>query len=245
MVIAFAVGALIGATGIGGILLIPALAAFAHIGIHEAMATALFTFIFTGLTGTALYQRRSSIEWRITRPVCWGALLFAFAGAWVNSLAPPVTLVLLLAALIVLAGAYTLAPWAGLRAPLLQSRPAAQQALLAGIGATSGFGSGLIGVGGPALSVPIMLVAGFPPLASIGASQVLQIIAAASGTVAHLNFGSINFALAAPVTVLEIAGVFVGTRFAHAASQARLARCVGVLCVAVGIALMAHAAGWL
>ena len=55
---AFGVGALIGAVGIGGILLIPALTAFAGLGIHEAMATALFTFAFTGITGTMLFQRR-------------------------------------------------------------------------------------------------------------------------------------------------------------------------------------------
>ena len=42
--IAFGVGALIGAVGIGGVLLIPALAAFAALPIQTAMATALFTF---------------------------------------------------------------------------------------------------------------------------------------------------------------------------------------------------------
>src|SRR5688572_28534961 len=67
---AFGVGALIGAVGVGGILLIPALAAFGGLGMREAMATALFTFIFTGVTGTLLYQRKRSIDWRITVPLC-------------------------------------------------------------------------------------------------------------------------------------------------------------------------------
>ena len=46
LAVGFIVGALIGAVGIGGILLIPALAAFGRLGLHEAMATALFTFAF-------------------------------------------------------------------------------------------------------------------------------------------------------------------------------------------------------
>src|SRR5581483_4855211 len=48
--IAFGVGALIGAVGVGGILLVAALAMVGHLDIHEAAATALFSFIFTGVT---------------------------------------------------------------------------------------------------------------------------------------------------------------------------------------------------
>ena len=46
---AFGVGTLIGAVGIGGILLIPALTAFAGLPIHVAMATALFTLSYRAL----------------------------------------------------------------------------------------------------------------------------------------------------------------------------------------------------
>jgi uncharacterized protein len=70
LLIAFGVGALIGTVGVGGILLIPALAALGGLGIREAMATALFTFTFTGIAGTLLFQRKGSIDWRITWPVC-------------------------------------------------------------------------------------------------------------------------------------------------------------------------------
>lgn len=236
--VAFVVGALIGAVGIGGVLLIPALVAFAGVGIHEAMATALATFTFTGITGTVLFQRRGSIDWRITTPVCLGAVLFAFAGAWMNSLAKPAALSLILAGVIIFAGVYTLAAWRGLRQPALQGRHRAQQSLLFGIGSVAGFGSGLTGVGGPALSVPLMVLCGFPALSSIGASQVIQIIAAVSGTLGNLRFGSVNFPLAAAVTVLEIAGVFVGVRIVHAVDAGLVKRFVAVLCIVVGLFLV-------
>lgn len=241
---AFVVGALIGAVGIGGVLLIPALSAFAGLGIHEAMATALFTFIFTGITGTVLFQRRGSIDWRITVPVCAGAVLCAFIGAWMNSLTRPYLLVLILAGIIIFAGVYTLATWHGLQRPALHDRPQAQHALLLGIGATAGFGSGLTGVGGPALSVPIMVLFGFPALAAIGTSQVIQIIAAASGTLGNLQFGTINFGIAGVVTVLEIAGVFLGARIVHAVNAESLRKFVAVLCIVVGAYLIARTLGW-
>ncbi len=238
IVIAFGVGTLIGAVGIGGILLIPALTAFAGLGIHEAMATALFTFIFTGIPGTALFQRRGSIDWRITVPVCAGALIFAFLGAWLNAHTSARALGVILAGIIIFAGVYTLVSWHGLREAALKQRPAAQRVLLSGIGATAGFGSGLTGVGGPALSVPLMVLFGFPALTSIGTSQVIQIIAAVSGTVGNLNFGRIDFGVAATVTVLEIAGVFAGTAIVHAVNASVLRKFVAMLCIAVGAFLI-------
>lgn len=238
--VALGVGTLIGAVGIGGILLIPALTAFAGLGIHEAMATALFTFIFTGITGTLLFQRRGSIDWRVTVPVCAGALLFAFLGAWANAHTSATVLGFALAGIIIFAGVYTLTSWREARVAALSQRPAAQRMLLTGIGAIAGFGSGLTGVGGPALSVPLMVLFGFPALTAIGTSQVIQIIAALSGTLGNLKFGAINFPLAAWITLLEIAGVFAGAHIVHAVNANVLRKFVAVLCIAVGVFLIAR-----
>src|SRR5471030_2031896 len=76
--IALAVGFFIGAVGVGGILLIPTLVWLGGLPIHQATATALFSFLFTGLAGTWLFQRRGSIDWNITRPVLAGALIFSY-----------------------------------------------------------------------------------------------------------------------------------------------------------------------
>ncbi len=242
---AFGVGTLIGAVGVGGILLIPALTTFAGLPIHAAMATALFTFAFTGITGTWLFQRRGSIDWRVTRPVLLGAVFFAFAGAWVNSRTGPGILALLLAAVIVFAGVYSLASWHGARDPAFAGDWRAQRALLLFLGAIAGFGSGLTGVGGPALSVPLMVLCGFPALTAIGTSQVIQIVAAASGSLGNLRYGTIDFGIAATVTLVEIAGVLLGARIAHAVDAAVLRKLVAVLCIVVGVALIAAELGWL
>lgn len=244
LAIAFGVGALIGAVGVGGILLVAALATVGRLDIHEAAATALFTFIFTGVAGTAFFQRRGSIDWRITVPLCAGAVLFGFIGAWANSRMPAGPLALILAAVIMFAGVYTLAAWHGAPRTAYDGKARAQQALLGSLGAISGFGSGLTGVGGPALSVPLMVLFGFPALATIGASQVIQIIAAISGTLGNLRFGTINFALVAPLTIVELAGVFIGAWLAHAVNQIVLRRFVGILCIPVGLFLIARALQW-
>lgn len=241
--VAFLVGALIGAVGIGGILLIPALSAFAGLTIHQAMATALFTFLFTGLLGTWMFQKRGSIDWRLAVPVCAAAAVFAFFGAWANSRLQAPALTAILSGIIIFAGVYTLASWHGAPRPVLDGNPRGQRVLLAGIGAFSGFGSGLTGVGGPALSVPVMVLFGFSTLPTIGVSQVIQILAAASGTAANLQYGSIDFRVAALVTVFEVAGVVLGVRIVHAVNTRLLRRFVAMLCVAVGFGLLARSTG--
>ena len=209
------------------------------------MATALFTFAFTGIAGTIMFQRRGSIDWTFTKPVLAGATLFAFIGAWVNSLTGAGALALILAAIIIFAGVYTLAAWHGIPQPALQGRRQAQQVLLVVLGAVAGFGSGLTGVGGPAISVPLMVMCGFPALTAIGTSQVIQIVAAISGTLANLKYGAIDFGIAALLTLIEIAGVILGARIVHAVNADVLHKFVAVLCIVVGCALIAREIGWL
>ena len=208
------------------------------------MATALFTFIFTGIVGTALFQRRGSIDWTLTRPVLFSALIFAFVGAWTNSIARPTTLALLLAGVIIFAGVYTLFTWHGMRRTAFHDNPRAQRLLLVAVGGVAGFGSGLTGVGGPALSVPLMVLFGFPALVSHrrepGDCRSSRQFPARSAT---CRFGSIDFGVAAVVTLLELAGVIVGVRLAHAVDGGVLRKFVAILCLVVGTALVIRELG--
>ena len=243
ILISLIVGLLIGAIGIGGILLIPAINLLAGLTIHASMATALFTFIFTGILGTWLFNRRGSIDWSITIPVCLGAAVFAFFGALVNSRTDGRVLTIILSVLIIVAGINTAFKRVSEGSPAFHQSLRKQQVLLFVIGGISGFGSGLTGVGGPALSVPIMLLFGFNPLTAIGASQVIQMLAAVSGTLGNLQYGSIDFRLAITLTVFEIVGVQLGVVIAHALNARSLRSTVGVFGMVVGSGLMLRALG--
>lgn len=234
--IALAVGWLIGAVGIGGVLLIPALTAVAGLEVHVAIATALFSFLFTGIAGTLLFQRLGSIDWASAAPVCIAALLCSFAGAWASARTDARLLIAVLALIMIAAGLH--AAFGRYCARTAARHGCRSSALLASIGAVSGFGSGLTGVGGPALSVPLMMLAGFSPLAAVGNGQVLQIVAALSGSAANLKYGAIDFRLALLITALQVSGLLFGARFAHGASTPVLKRLVATLCVTVGALLL-------
>jgi uncharacterized membrane protein YfcA len=193
------------------------------------------------LFGTWLFQRRGSINWRLTLPVCIGAVLFAYLGSAAATHIAPQTLAVTIAAIIIGAGAYVFVPPRGpLRGPR-DGRGRGDLMILIAVGAAAGFGSGLSGAGGPLFSVPLMVILGFAPLAAVGASQVLQIIASVSGSLAALQDGRIDFALAAWVTGFELAGVAAGVRLAHAVSARALRRVAGALCIAVGAFMLMRA----
>ena len=231
------VGFLIGAVGVGGILLIPALVALAGLTPHQASATALFTFFFTGIFGTVLFQRRGSIDWRQAAKVCSGAAIFSYLGAMASSVVGETSLMRVIAVLIIFAGAYVFIPAKKEASP---EKNATRSPLLIAIGATAGFGSGFSGAGGPLFSVPLMMVSGFSPLLTIGTSQVLQIVSATSGSIANLRYGDIQWSLVTWITICELVGVVAGARLAHAVDSRTLKRGAGLICLAVGSWLLIH-----
>jgi uncharacterized protein len=228
---------LIGTVGVGGVLLVAYLALYGGLTIHQAAATSLSTFLFTGILGTWLYQRRGSIDWRISLPVCAAALVCGFLGAAVAAVIDPRPLAMVIALIIIAAGIYILIPMqttTGQR----DGRSPGEKWLLAGVGAASGFGSGFSGAGGPLFSVPLMVILRYVPLAAVATSQVLQIVAATSGSISNIRNDFVDFRVAALVTVFELLGVAVGVRLAHLASALVLRRLAAALCIVSGTLLL-------
>jgi len=207
--------------------------------IHQAAATSLFTFLFTGILGTWLYQRRGSIDWHISVPVCASAVVFGFCGAALAAVLDPRPLAIIIALVIIAAGVYIFIPQRAI-ALRRDGRAPAEHWLLASVGAASGFGSGFSGAGGPLFSVPLMVILGYVPLTAVATSQVLQIVAATSGSIENLRQGFIDFRIASVVTIFELLGVIAGVRLAHIASGLILRRLAGALCVVTGGLLLAR-----
>lgn len=68
IIVGFIVGFLVGCTGMGGIILIPALVYLSGLSSHVAMGTTLFTFIFTTSLCSWLYIRLGHVDWKATIP---------------------------------------------------------------------------------------------------------------------------------------------------------------------------------
>jgi hypothetical protein len=226
------VGFVIGAVGIGGVLLIPALQHFAQMEIHAAAATALFTFLFAGALGSVLFHQRGSIDWRISLPICLGGFGFSFIGAEAGAFVDAGVLNATIASIVIFSGACAL-----LRTRPRPRRPNSQIGTLTlfFVGAGCGFCSGLSGAGGPVFLVPVMLVLGFSPLLAIGSGQVLQLVSAFSGSVGNLLHGFIDFRLALLIVVPLLYGLIAGVQVAHRVPTGHLKHAAAVLCLLAGI----------
>ena len=78
-------GLMIGAVGVGGVILVPVLANLpggGAVDVKVAVASCMFAYIFAGAAGAGAYARPGSIAWRPTLWLFVGATPAAFAGAF-------------------------------------------------------------------------------------------------------------------------------------------------------------------
>lgn len=111
--------------------------------------------------------------------------------------------------------------------------------LLVGLGV--GFLSGLTGIGGGLVSIPLMLTLGFPVFPSIGTGQVLQGIVAIFGSISNVPNGFVKFELVWWVTLIEVLGVFIGVKIAHKLPIPLLKKGVSALCLGMGLYMLTKA----
>jgi uncharacterized membrane protein YfcA len=79
-----------------------------------------------------------------------------------------------------------------------------------------------------------MTAAAFPFLATVGASQVLQLAASASGAAAYGRDGAIAASLLALIVPVQLAGIWAGVRLAHRLDVRLARRAIAALGVVVG-----------
>lgn len=230
------VGVLIGCVGVGGVLLVPSLTYIGGMEVHVAIASCMFSYVFSGAVGAVEFARRGSIRWSMAGWLCVGAMPGAFAGAATVSIVSARPLELLIATLIVFSGVYTLVqrPDPDANARLLNAPS------LAAIGAFTGFLSAMSGTGGPLVLVPVLMWLKVPVLMAVGLSQVIQLPIAALATVGNFSYGRVDMWVGGGLAVLLMVGVMVGARAAHCVS-AQVLRCiVASLLIVVGVMVWAR-----
>ncbi|MDH3282822.1 MAG: sulfite exporter TauE/SafE family protein [Gammaproteobacteria bacterium] len=235
--IGLVVGILIGSIGIGGVLLVPSLNYLADVPIHVAIASVMFSYLFSGMVGATMFARRGSIRWSMAGWLCLGAMPGAYVGAAAVSMTPAAVLELLIATIMIAVGVNALIERGESTADRVWSP---RQLML--LGTISGFGSSMTGTGGPLVLVPILIWLKTPVLMSVGLSQVIQLPIAALATVGNWVHGTIDFKLGLMVALTLIVGVFVGARISHAVSSKSLKRLVSLVMVGVGAALVSKIA---
>jgi uncharacterized membrane protein YfcA len=204
-----AIGVSIGVVGIGGVFLIPLLVWFG-IPLETAIGTSLVTFTASAIVATVVYAWHGAIDWRAALLTSAGSVVSGMAGAKLSVMLPASVVTACFAFFLVVTGVTALR-----RRPADGDASFGQRtfgaATLLGCGIVAGIGSGLTGVGGPAILVPVMLMLRASPATAIAISQPNSIFSAASGAIGHVLFGHVDFRLAAALAVYCCAGVIGGS----------------------------------
>ncbi len=233
-------GILIGCVGIGGVILVPALAYLVGIPIHTAIPAAIAAFLVSGVVGSYAYWRAGSVPWTLAKPLFWGAMPAALAGALASSLAPAGLLEAAIGLLTVVSGVNTY-----FAKPLADHSAGAAltSGQLLAAGAITGFASALTGTGGPLVLVPILMWLKCPVLAAVGMAQVIQLPIALLATAGNAAVGGIHWPLAATLALGLAFGTWAGAKIAHAVPRATQRTLVALVLAIVGAVILAKV-GW-
>lgn len=229
------VGILVGLAGVGGILIPPALILLSGLEPHEAMGTALASFLPVGVAGTVLYRRLGHVDWAKAVPYMLGGLA-ALPGALLGAHVDASLLVLLLACIILFAGYCAMRPLKrGGGGTFWQSGVG-----FFCIGAVTALLAGMTGAGGPVLSIPWMIAGGVSPMTAVGLAMPYQVVTALFGTLGNIGDGYVNWGLLPPLCGLEMAGFVVGLALAKRTPTGVLRIVIGGLCCVLGLFLLAR-----
>ncbi len=243
-------GTMAGMLGIGGgMIIVPGLFyLFSVIDLpsyslmHLAAGSAMCIMIFTAASSTFSHHLRGDVQWGI-----FGRIIAAIGVGVVlgNSLSNHLDTHWLE----IIFGVFLLAVSIKI---LLDWKPAFEETTMpplwvfAIVGTLIGFKSGILGIGGGAISVPFLLYCGLPMNKASGTSASFTLPIAIVGTLSFLllspGYGDIAWstgyiywpavALVAPFTMI---GAPIGTQLSHIISPQQLRRIFGLLLVVIGL----------
>jgi uncharacterized membrane protein YfcA len=228
-------GALIGAAGIGGVVLVPLLVYGAGYDIHISIAAAVSSFIFSGLIGTFAYARRGEINWLQLIYLTIGATPGALVGTHTLAKVNADTLKLFIAIVLIFAACRQIA---NLKAKRLESQSNPSKMSLLFVGFLTACLSVLSGTGGPLVLVPILTFLSMPLLAVIGLSQAIQIPIALFATIGNQWSGIIRWEIVALLSPGLVLGTFLGAKASECLPVDRIRSLVAFLLLGSGIYML-------
>lgn len=240
-VLALIAGIGISTLGSGGVLVTVALFAFTPLSSAGVAGTASATFAAAGLLSAVAYRRSGEFEYGHARETA--ALLSAtgvagaVAGSATNLRVLPDRAFGGLLALFV-AGLGVLIVYrelAGLDPTgwIDRASPRPRRALVGVVGVGIGLLAGLLGVGGPILAVPVLVVLGVPVLAAVAIAQTQAVFVSGIAAASYLAAGAVSIPLTLLVGVPQLLGVLLGWRVAHLIEPRRLRIALGATLVAI------------
>lgn len=232
-----------GLGGPGGIPVILSLNLLLVLSPNVAAATASSIFIIATITATGMYFYSDGIDWRLAAVVGVPALVGTHAGTRVSTYLSVRAFEYVLGGVLLLAaaGIWYQQQRGDTDASSATQNPSGRKA--AGVIAAGGFligtVAGITGIGGPALTVPFMILLGIGPITAVGAGLASGILITTNTTLGHVIQG--NSPALVPFVVIGLPYVVsqvLGWKYVHAVSERTVSYTIAAVAAVGGVVVI-------
>jgi uncharacterized membrane protein YfcA len=256
VLLGFIVGIIASMTGIGGgTFIVPALSIIYEFTSQEAVGTSLAVIVFTSIASTYAYSRQKRIDYKVgtvsATTTVPGAVLGAYLTTFISSsvLGIIFSVFMIFVALRMLVDFHVSLPKI-FKNPRLWHRKLVDSSakvfeydanilsafILAFFG---GLSSGLLGIGGGAIIVPILnIAAGIPMHITIATSMFIMIFTSLAGVTTHLQLNNVRIEHSAYLAIGVVFGAQLGARIAKKVSGKLLKTAFSMVLIIVSVRLL-------
>jgi len=248
----------------GGVFIVPALQLLPlsiEFTPQMAAGTSLTMIVFKALSSTSGYARQKRIDFRIGLLLATTTIPGALVGAYLTEIIPTNVLILIFALFLLyvasrmmfeygFGGIKVFSRGKGWRCRLVDVdgnifEYIANMTIGLPLSFLAGVSSGLLGIGGGALMVPILHFAlCFPMHLAIATSVFTMIFTSISGVATHIYLGNVQFEYALILVVGAIFGAQIGAYISKRVSSENLRRIFGIILVVVSIRMILKFLGY-
>jgi uncharacterized membrane protein YfcA len=206
----------------GGVIMIPLMTWLTKMTQHQAHGTSLVAIVFTAIVGAVTYYIHGGVDWKIALILAVSATITARFGARYAHSLPEKKLKMVFGFFLIFASTMLVAKgylpktgWVfGVWTSII---------IYLTIGFVTGFVSGMMGVGGGGVMVPLMVVlGGIGQHTAQGTSLLAMIPASISGASTHYKLGNVRLDIAWGLVIGSLVGAYFGATAANHLSEFHL-----------------------
>lgn len=216
MVIGLAGGVFGGLAGLGGgVVMIPLMVVLGKLTQHSAHGTSLVAIVFTGLIGSITYFFNGCVDWKASLILAVCAMLTARVGALYAHSLPEKKLRKAFGFFLVFA-ALLLISRGTITGVSYHAGPVLYYFVLSFTGIFTGFASGMMGIGGGGIMIPLLVILiGMPQHLAQGTSLLAMVPGGAMGAATYYRLGNVAKGIAPGLAVGAAIGGYFGATFAY------------------------------
>jgi uncharacterized membrane protein YfcA len=231
----------------GGVFYTP-LQVWSGIDFHTAAPISLFLILIISVSSTLVFRKAHRVDWVIALAMETPTALGAFLGGILSQYVSSRTLGLILSILLLTSGVFMLRPPKHVSRHRKETHPSRlvlqhniygksyqlDLRLMIPVMLAVGVLTSMVGIGGGAIKVPLMvLLFGIPIPVAIGSSAFMVGLTAAAGLFGHISAGSFNWTAALLLAIPVFIGGQIGSRLSIHLKARHLATWFGVFILLV------------